>query len=44
MGKTVAENSVVTYHYEVYGPDGSLIESSRDVDPTVILHGKGAVV
>ena len=44
MGTNVTENSVVTYHYEVYGPDGSLIESSRDGEPTVILHGKGAVI
>jgi FKBP-type peptidyl-prolyl cis-trans isomerase SlyD len=40
----VSKDSVVTFHYSLYKADGELLESSRDADPTVYLHGANNII
>lgn len=35
----IAKNSVVTFHYRLSDADGAEIETSRDGEPTLYLHG-----
>ncbi len=42
--RVVARDCVVGFHYELFDADGTPLESSRDTEPMVILHGHGNVV
>ncbi|MFO1389909.1 peptidylprolyl isomerase [Cellvibrio sp.] len=35
----IAANKVVSFHYNLKGVDGTLLETSYDSDPTLYLHG-----
>jgi len=39
----IAKNTVVTFHYTLTDDTGETIESSRDGEPTVYLHGHGGL-
>ena len=38
---TIADNSVVSFHYDLFTASGDMLESSRDGDPQEIAHGPG---
>lgn len=40
----IEDKKVVTFHYNLSDAQGELIESSRDRDPMVYLHGSGNIV
>jgi len=40
----ISDKSVVSFHYQLFNADGELLESSRDSDPTVYLHGANNIV
>ena len=40
----IEKNTVVTFHYQLTDQSGEVIESSRDSDPNVYLHGHGGIL
>lgn len=40
----IAKDSVVSFHYNLTDVDGKVIETSRDGDPTVYLHGASNIL
>lgn len=40
----IAKDSVVSFHYNLTDADGKVIETSRDSDPTVYLHGANNIL
>jgi len=40
----VTENSVVRFHYDLYNKDGELLESSREGEPSIYLHGANNII
>lgn len=40
----IAENRVVTMHYELTGPDGTVLDSSKGREPLTYLHGHGNLI
>ncbi|MEP5763922.1 MAG: peptidylprolyl isomerase [Halieaceae bacterium] len=40
----VANNSVVAFHYDLFDQNKLLLESSRDAEPTVYLHGANNII
>lgn len=41
---TIAKDSVVSFHYSLTDTDGKTLETSRDSEPTVYLHGAGNIL
>lgn len=41
---TIAKDSVVSFHYSLTDTDGKTLETSRDGDPTVYLHGASNIL
>lgn len=40
----VVDQSVVTFHYSLHNAAGELLESSRDAEPSVYLHGANNII
>jgi FKBP-type peptidyl-prolyl cis-trans isomerase SlyD len=40
----IKENSVVTMHYELKDSEGEILDSSKDQEPLVYLHGAGNII
>jgi FKBP-type peptidyl-prolyl cis-trans isomerase SlyD len=40
----IAKDSVVSFHYTLTDPDGTTVETSRDDEPTVYLHGASNIL
>jgi FKBP-type peptidyl-prolyl cis-trans isomerase SlyD len=41
---TITTNKVVSFHYTLSNPGGEVLESSRDKEPLVYLHGSGKII
>jgi FKBP-type peptidyl-prolyl cis-trans isomerase SlyD len=41
---TIKQNTVVSFHYTLRGEDGLEIETSREREPMVYLHGAGNII
>ena len=40
----IKQNSVVAFHYTLTGEDGARVESTRERDPMLYLHGAGNII
>ena len=40
----ITQNSVVTFHYTLSGEQGETLESTRESDPMLYLHGAGNII
>jgi FKBP-type peptidyl-prolyl cis-trans isomerase SlyD len=40
----ITQNSVVTFHYTLSGEQGETLESTRERDPMLYLHGAGNII
>jgi FKBP-type peptidyl-prolyl cis-trans isomerase SlyD len=41
---TIHQNSVVTFHYTLSGEDGQTLETTREREPMLYLHGAGNII